>query len=75
MGIESVVDQSSGKVSHGIHDAMCPACEMAVVWMQNQIKQNQTQDHILDYVNEVKHLWYHSCYILKTLPAYACLTL
>ncbi|KAG6695327.1 hypothetical protein I3842_09G093000 [Carya illinoinensis] len=53
MGIESVVDQSSGKVSHGIHDAMCPACEMAVVWMQNQIKQNQTQDHILDYVNEL----------------------
>ncbi|KAF5474836.1 hypothetical protein F2P56_006696 [Juglans regia] len=53
MGIESVVDQSSGKVSHGIRDAMCPACEMAVVWMQNQLKQNQTQDHILDYVNEL----------------------
>lgn len=67
MGIESVVDESSGKVSHGIRDAMCPACEMAVVWMQNELKQNQTQDHILDYVNEVKYLWYHTRYILKTM--------
>lgn len=53
MGIESVVDQKSGKVSSGIRDAMCPACEMAVVWMQNQIQQNQTQDRILNYVNEL----------------------
>ncbi|XP_062161470.1 aspartic proteinase [Alnus glutinosa] len=53
MGIESVVHQSSGKVSSGIRDAMCPACEMAVVWMQNQLKQNQTQDRILNYVNEL----------------------
>jgi endogenous inhibitor of DNA gyrase (YacG/DUF329 family) len=78
MGIESVVHQSSGKVSGGIRDAMCPACEMAVmwmqskvssgildamcpgcemavVWMQNQLKQNQTQDRILNYVNEVEY--------------------
>jgi phytepsin len=55
MGIESVVHQSSGKVSSGIRDAMCPACEMAVVWMQNQLKQNQTQDRILNYVNEVQY--------------------
>lgn len=55
MGIESVVHQSSGKVSSGIRDAMCPACEMAVVWMQNQLKQNQTQDRILNYVNEVEY--------------------
>ncbi|OMO64833.1 Peptidase A1 [Corchorus olitorius] len=51
-GIESVVDESNGK-SSGIRDAMCPACEMAVVWMQNQLKQNQTQDRILNYVNEL----------------------
>ncbi|KAG8365392.1 hypothetical protein BUALT_Bualt18G0099900 [Buddleja alternifolia] len=51
-GIESVVDEKSGK-SSGFHDAMCPACEMAVVWMQSQLKQNKTQDHILNYVNEL----------------------
>ena len=63
MGIESVVHQSSGKVSSGIRDAMCPACEMAVVWMQNQLKQNQTQDRILNYVNEVEYAENTACNI------------
>ncbi|XWS12864.1 hypothetical protein CRYUN_Cryun37aG0127100 [Craigia yunnanensis] len=53
MGIESVVDESNGKSSGILHDAMCPACEMAVVWMQNQLRQNQTQDRILNFVNEL----------------------
>ncbi|KAG9145198.1 hypothetical protein Leryth_008972 [Lithospermum erythrorhizon] len=52
MGIESVVDAKSGR-SSGLHDAMCSACEMAVVWMKNQLKQNQTQDRLLNYVNEL----------------------
>ncbi|KZV37187.1 aspartic protein [Dorcoceras hygrometricum] len=51
-GIESVVDEKNG-VSSGLHDTMCSACEMAVVWMQNQLKQNETQDRILNYVNEL----------------------
>ncbi|KAL5715394.1 phytepsin [Ranunculus cassubicifolius] len=51
-GIESVVGEE--KVSDGIlSDAMCSACEMTVVWMQNQLKQNQTQERILSYVNEL----------------------
>lgn len=54
MGIESVVDKSNGKSSGILHDASCSACEMAVVWMKNQLGQNQTQDRILNYVNEVK---------------------
>jgi phytepsin len=54
MGIESVVNEKNKeKTSGGVNDAMCTACEMAVVWMQNQIKKNQTEDQILDYVNEV----------------------
>jgi phytepsin len=57
IGIESVVDENNGKASSGIRDAMCPACEMAVVWMQSQIKQNQTLDYILNYVNEVKYAY------------------
>jgi len=54
MGIESVVGDDTQKASGGLRDGMCSTCEMAVVWMQNQLKQNQTQDHILNYVNEVK---------------------
>ena len=54
MGIESVVDENVGKVSGGVRDGMCSACEMAVVWMQNQLSQNQTQQQILNYVNQVK---------------------
>ena len=53
MGIETVVGQNSAR-SAGLRDGMCPACEMAVVWMQNQLRQNATQDRILSYVNEVK---------------------
>ncbi|XP_010252464.1 PREDICTED: aspartic proteinase A1-like [Nelumbo nucifera] len=52
-GIESVVDEKNGKSSGFLHDAMCSACEMAVVWMQNQLRQNQTQDRILSYANEL----------------------
>ncbi|PIA28383.1 hypothetical protein AQUCO_07000011v1 [Aquilegia coerulea] len=53
-GIKSVVDENNGdKLSGGLNDAMCSACEMAVVWMQNQLKQNQTQDRVLSYINEL----------------------
>nr|AAC34854.1 senescence-associated protein 4 [Hemerocallis hybrid cultivar] len=51
MGIESVVN---GNVDKSVaSDAMCSACEMAVVWMQNQIKHNKTQDLILNYINQL----------------------
>ncbi|KAL0363204.1 UNVERIFIED_CONTAM: Aspartic proteinase [Sesamum calycinum] len=51
-GIQSVVDEKDGR-SSGLGDGMCSACEMAVVWMQNQLRQNQTQERILNYVNEL----------------------
>lgn len=54
MGIESMVNkESSGKSSDGLHDGMCSACEMTVVWIQNQLKENMTQDRIISYVNEL----------------------
>ncbi|KAJ0051864.1 hypothetical protein Pint_02006 [Pistacia integerrima] len=53
MGIESVVDKSTDKSSDGVHDTMCTACEMAVVWMQNQLRRNKTEEQILDYVNQL----------------------
>ncbi|KAI3440167.1 uncharacterized protein J3R85_003779 [Psidium guajava] len=53
MGIESVVDESGGRSSGVMRDAMCSACEMAVVWMQSQLQQNRTQEHVLNYANEL----------------------
>lgn len=53
MGIESVVHENNHRASGGFHDAMCSTCEMTVVWMQNQLRQNQTHERILNYVNEV----------------------
>ncbi|KAK8607991.1 hypothetical protein V6N13_023449 [Hibiscus sabdariffa] len=45
MGIESVVEESNSR-SSGFRDN-------AIVWMQNQLRQNQTQDIILRYVNQL----------------------
>lgn len=36
--------------------AVCSACEMAVVWVQNQLKQKQTKEEVLSYINEVTPL-------------------
>nr|XP_010924299.2 aspartic proteinase oryzasin-1 [Elaeis guineensis]XP_019706859.1 aspartic proteinase oryzasin-1 [Elaeis guineensis] len=53
IGIENVV-HDNGDLSAGFQsDAMCTACEMAVVWMQNQLRQNETQERILNYINEL----------------------
>uniref|UniRef100_A0A0D9WJU8 Peptidase A1 domain-containing protein n=2 Tax=Leersia perrieri TaxID=77586 RepID=A0A0D9WJU8_9ORYZ len=52
-GIKSVVDDEDGE-SNGLQSGpMCNACEMAVVWMQNQLAQNKTQDLILNYINQL----------------------
>ncbi|GFS29400.1 aspartic proteinase A1 [Actinidia rufa] len=49
IGIDSVVN----KKNQLRQNAMCTACEMSVVWMQNQFRQNETQDRVLNYVNEL----------------------
>ncbi|KAI3755598.1 hypothetical protein L1987_55402 [Smallanthus sonchifolius] len=51
--IESVVDKNNGKSSAGLNDEICTFCEMAVVWMQSQLKRNETEDNIINYVNEL----------------------
>ncbi|KAG5071134.1 hypothetical protein JHK86_006345 [Glycine max] len=53
VGIKSVVDENERKSSGDHHGAACPACEMAIVWMQNQLSRNQTQDQILSYINQL----------------------
>nr|AGE15495.1 preprosilpepsin 2 [Silybum marianum] len=51
--IESVVDMKNDKSSGGVHDEMCTFCEMAVVWMQKEIKRNEIEDNIINYVTEL----------------------
>ncbi|KAL5990105.1 hypothetical protein ACLOJK_011002 [Asimina triloba] len=53
IGIESVVYEASMEESVGKSDAMCSACEMAVVWMQNKLRQNETEELILNYINQL----------------------
>ncbi|KMZ70101.1 putative Aspartic proteinase [Zostera marina] len=48
MGIETVVGHNNLQ-----SDAMCNVCEMTVVWMRSKLSQNQTQENILNYVNEL----------------------
>lgn len=52
-GIRSVVDDEVGKSSGPFSSAMCNACETAVVWMHTQLAQNQTQDLVLQYIDQV----------------------
>ncbi|CAD6230478.1 unnamed protein product [Miscanthus lutarioriparius] len=49
----SVVDDEAGKSNGLFNDAMCNACETAVVWMQSQLAQNQTQGLVLQYINQL----------------------
>ncbi|ONK81651.1 uncharacterized protein A4U43_C01F31490 [Asparagus officinalis] len=37
----------------GQSGAMCSSCEMGVIWIQNQLVQNKTQNVILNYANEL----------------------
>ncbi|PKA62492.1 Aspartic proteinase oryzasin-1 [Apostasia shenzhenica] len=45
--IESMVNMNRNS------DGMCSFCEMTVIWMQNQIKQNQTKEQAIHYINEL----------------------
>ncbi|GAA0154531.1 aspartic protease [Lithospermum erythrorhizon] len=50
--IAMVVDKENGAST--VHDsALCTACEMAVVWMQSQLKQQGTKEKVLEYVNQL----------------------
>lgn len=51
--IETVIEKHDGEKSPVGHGALCGACEMAVVWIQNQLRQNQTRERILTYANEL----------------------
>ncbi|CAM6087739.1 unnamed protein product [Calypogeia fissa] len=50
--IASVLERNSGLDSVG-DDVTCTVCEMAVVWVGNQLKQNRTRDQIQNYLNNL----------------------
>lgn len=70
MGIKSVGDENERKSSGDHHGAACPTCEMAIVWIQNQLSRNQTQDQILSYINQVSQLSFFYSSILLHLLIY-----
>jgi hypothetical protein len=53
-GIASVLDKDAS-VSGGMErdDPGCRVCQMAVVWAQNQLRQNRTREQIDLYLNQV----------------------
>ncbi|XP_052178867.1 cyprosin-like [Diospyros lotus] len=53
MGIESVLDKNSDETPSSHGSAMCTACQMMIVWVQNQLKRNQTEEQILEYINQL----------------------
>lgn len=54
MGIASVIEKELGKGPGTCSsNALCAACEMAVVWSQNKVSQNETKVQILDYVSQL----------------------
>jgi phytepsin len=50
-GIASVVEKDD-PLSKG-NDPGCQVCEMAVVWAQNQLRQNRTKEQIDAYLNQL----------------------
>uniref|UniRef100_A0A7C9DR31 Peptidase A1 domain-containing protein n=1 Tax=Opuntia streptacantha TaxID=393608 RepID=A0A7C9DR31_OPUST len=51
--IKTVVDRGSRKSKSGGDDYLCTACEMAVAWIQNQLRQEETKEQVLNYVNQL----------------------
>lgn len=52
-GIETVVDKKNMEGLSAGDKVLCTACEMTVIWIQSQLRQKETKDRVLNYVNEV----------------------
>ena len=51
--IEMVVDEEFDVEAPAGFDVLCTACKMLVMWIQNQLRRQQTKDSVFNYVNEV----------------------
>ncbi|OVA16625.1 Peptidase A1 [Macleaya cordata] len=52
-GIETVVEKQNREGSAVGENALCAACEMAVVWIRKELTQNQTKEQVFGYVNQL----------------------
>ncbi|KAK6242909.1 hypothetical protein QUC31_009318 [Theobroma cacao] len=52
-GIETVVDKKNMEGLSAGDKVLCTACEMTVIWIQSQLRQKETKDRVLNYVNEL----------------------
>ncbi|KAL0335369.1 UNVERIFIED_CONTAM: Aspartic proteinase [Sesamum radiatum] len=51
--IEMVVDKQTDKGTSVGESPLCTACQMAVVWMKNQLNNQEVKEKVLDYVNQL----------------------
>ncbi|XP_047334470.1 cyprosin-like [Impatiens glandulifera] len=52
IGIRSVVDAENNEDEGVNSNPMCTACQMIVVFIQNHMRQNETGDQILNFINQ-----------------------
>ncbi|KAL7205532.1 hypothetical protein ACSBR2_018465 [Camellia fascicularis] len=50
--IKTVVEENNEKISPG-NDLLCTACEMLVVWVENQLKAEEAKETVFNYVNQL----------------------
>ncbi|KAI3417102.1 uncharacterized protein J3R85_014720 [Psidium guajava] len=48
--IKTVVEKANEKSGDNV---VCTACELTVIWVQNQLKQKRTKERVLNYVTEL----------------------
>ncbi|KAL8545320.1 hypothetical protein ACS0TY_005485 [Phlomoides rotata] len=51
--IEMVVDKENAEGKSLGDNPLCIACEMAVVWMKNQLNNDEVKERVLEYANQV----------------------
>jgi len=49
VGIETVVDKQNKEKTFVTDDLLRTACEMAVAWIEYQLRTNETKEHTLEY--------------------------
>ncbi|XP_042991015.1 cyprosin-like isoform X2 [Carya illinoinensis] len=52
-GIETVIEKGKRNGSLPADELLCTACETAVIWIHNQLRQKGTKDKVLKYVNDL----------------------
>ena len=51
--IEMVVGDEFDMEAPAGYNLLCTACKMVIIWIQNQLRREQTKDNIFNYVNQV----------------------